>query len=741
MLHRLGDWVAHHPWRVVLLWAVIALPVGVVGGERLTGAITDDQARFLPASSESARATELGRSAFGHVEGVTAVTGMVERADGGPLRAADRDRVARLAGSLPSWRPDWKPIEADVEQLFGLTGDQRRTRVVSAQAGQLAERDRIQLLEVGFYGNATDPVVQQAFGQLRDRAARALRRDGLQIGFTGGVATELDTADATEVASAIEGGLLMGAIVLLNLLFFRGVLAALVPLIAVSLVGTAAVGLIGLGAWLFGVRIDSGTPSLIPAVLIGIGVDYFLFLIFRFREQLRGGAERKPAAAAAARRVGEVIASAALAVIAAFATLGLAQFGQFKVLGPAIAISVAVMLLAGLTLMPALLAICGRTLFWPSKAWLAPREGGFATRLGERIAGRPGAVALACLAALGACAAIALGARSSYDLGGGPDDTTAAQVERRVSRALSDGATDPQAVLVRSERPLQPQALERLAQRLRDVPGVAQVTAPQRSDDGRAAQIGVVLRAESASSAAMETVRGPLRSAARAAAPPGSEALVGGNAAVFADVGDSIDHDLRIIFPVAAALIALILVVVLRSVVAPAYLLAAVALEFAATLGLVVLVFQHGAGEPGVVFTMPLVLFLFVVALGTDYNILMAARLREELRAGRSPRAAVAHGVRHAAPAIGAAGLILAASFGTLAVDPAPATKQMGFAMAIGILIAAFVVSTLLVPALTALAGRAAFFPGLRGGRGGGRPGGGRPARERAEARRRTTAA
>ncbi len=138
----------------------------------------------------------------------------------------------------------------------------------------------------------------------------------------------------------VEGLLLMGAIIVLNVLFFRGVLAALVPLLAVTLVGGAAVGLIGVGAWLLDLKVDAGTPSLIPAVLIGIGVDYFLFLIFRMREQLRTGAARKPAAAAAARSVGEVIASAALAVIAAFATLALAQFGQFQVLGPAVALSV-----------------------------------------------------------------------------------------------------------------------------------------------------------------------------------------------------------------------------------------------------------------------------------------------------------------------------------------------------------------------------------------------------------------
>ncbi len=234
MLHRLGDWVAHHPWRVVLIWAVIALPLTVVGGEKLTGQVTDDQASFLPASSDSAKATQLARDAFGHVEGVTPVTGLVERADGRALTAADAERVAALARTLPTWRPDWAPIERDAELILGLSDAQRATRVVSAAPGARADRGRIELLEVGFHGNATDPVVQDAFAQLRSHAQDELRADGLRIGFTGGVASELDTARATETLSMVEGLLLMGAIIVLNLIFFRGVLAALVPLLAVT---------------------------------------------------------------------------------------------------------------------------------------------------------------------------------------------------------------------------------------------------------------------------------------------------------------------------------------------------------------------------------------------------------------------------------------------------------------------------------------------------------------------------
>ena len=214
----------------------------------------------------------------------------------------------------------------------------------------------------------------------------------------------------------------------------------------------------------------------------------------------------------------------------------------------------------------------------------------------------------------------------------------------------------------------------------------------------------------------MDLVRGPVRDAVRTSAPARATTMVGGTSAIYADVSDSVNHDMRVIFPVAAALILLILVVTLRSAVAPLYLLGAVVLEFAATLGTSVLVFQQLAGQAGVAFLLPLTLFLFVVALGTDYNILMTARLREEMLAGRTVREAVAEAVRHVAPAVGAAGLVLASSFGTLMLESDDASRQQGFAMAFGIIVASLVVSTILVPALAALAGRRAWWPGRAAG-------------------------
>jgi RND superfamily putative drug exporter len=165
--------------------------------------------------------------------------------------------------------------------------------------------------------------------------------------------------------------------------------------------------------------------------------------------------------------------------------------------------------------------------------------------------------------------------------------------------------------------------------------------------------------------------------------PAGAVAMVGGTGSVYAEVSSSISKDLRLIFPIAAGLILLVLFAMLRSAVAPLYLLMAVGLEFAATLGAAVIVFQHAAGQPGT-FTLPLVLFLFVVAIGTDYNRLMFARVSDGFQAGLSARHAVASAIGHAAPPITAAGLVLAASFGSMMIYDDYGSKEIGFGMAIG---------------------------------------------------------
>jgi RND superfamily putative drug exporter len=706
-LGRFSAAAARHPWPVIGIWVLAMLMAASLAAPKLWQVTTNDTSNFLPTKYESVKATQFGQSHFGLVKGGSTVTALVRRADGKPLTPTDRARTRTAVAQMTAWHPDWSAIGTKKP-----TAAERATRAERSLVGPVAGNGTDLLASLEFKGNDQDPTVQKAFKQLRSHEAASFRDAGMTIGFTGGIASTTDQVDHQAKTQALQGLLLYAAVVLLSFVFFRGLLSSIIPLLTVGIVATGAGGLVVLAASAFGYKIDASLPSLVTTVLIGIGVDYFLFMTFRFRERLRAGDDRKQAAAAAGARISHVIASAALAIMVAFAALGLAQFGQFRVLGPSVAITISVMLLAGITLVPAVLGATGRKLFWPAKAWQRERQDGPAARIGAFVARRPARVAIVAAGLLAAFAVAATGVRMNYDASVAAK-TQSARVEAQIAQVVPRGVIDPQRVYVSSPRPLDPASLKTMRERLARVAHVAQVSGPHFADGSRAAEIDVALNINSTTTAAIELAQqgGPLRNAVHSTTPAGATAMVGGVASVYADVSNSINKDLRLVFPIAAILILLILVAMLRSVVAPMYLLAAVGLEFAATLGAAVVVFQHVAGQPGLAFTLPLVLFLFVVAIGTDYNMLISDRLREEFATGATPRQAVAAAIRHAAPPIAAAGLVLATSFGTLMMYDDQATRQMGFGMALGIMFASFVVSTVLVPALTALVGKRAWWP------------------------------
>ncbi|WP_079165650.1 MMPL family transporter [Streptomyces sp. NRRL S-31] len=710
MIRALTGFSTRNPWKVITLWILLGIGLTVLS-QPLMYRVTESQiGGFLPDTYDSAAALKTAEEKFGVKPDANSVTMLVKRSDGKPLGAADQRRARATAAALGQQRVTM-PKAADEPDF--LAEDYSQTPRIGA--GTEAPHGAFVLFQVGLSGNSIDPGLQSVFREFRDSAARAYEKEGLRTGFTGGLADMVDSADAEKTTGMVASILTVGLILLLNVLVFRSLAAALLPLVAVSLVGGAAGGAVVGAALLTGIRLDPSTPSLISVVLLGIGIDYFLFLLFRFRERLRAqpGRNARDVAGEVTGRVGSAITSAALTIVAAFATLGLAGFGQFRVLGPAIAVSVLVMLLASLTFMPALLAATGRRMFWPSRALKrTPREGS-AARFGDLITRRPVAVTMGAVALLGALAAGTIGMRMDFGTGGGSSDTPAAATAAEISRALPAGVSDPTGVYVTSSNGdvLGRRGVDSLVQALRRTEGVGQVGRAVFDKTGDAARIDLYLEADPQSRRARDLVTGPVRDTVGRNTPAGAEAHVGGTAAIFADVSAAVSKDLRLVFPVAAALIAVILLVLLRSLLAPAVLMISVGLGFAATLGASTLFFQHLRGEPGVDFTLPLVLFLFVVALGTDYNILMSDRIREEMERPGPARPAVARAVRHTAPAVATAGLVLAGSFGSLAVNPSQSTQQIGFATALGILLSAFVLSIALVPALAALLGRRLWWP------------------------------
>ncbi|WP_107470109.1 MMPL family transporter [Streptomyces sp. 3211] len=710
MIRALTGFSTRSPWKVIALWVVLGLAAAVLGQAFVFRAIQTGSGGFLPAHYDSAAALQIAEERFGVDPDANALTVLVARSDDAPLTAADEQRIDAQAAQLSRQRV----VMPRTEDTMPLAQD--HSQVPRVAPAMTAPDRSFRLLSVELTGNPADPGVQETYRAFRDSVRDGLAREGLRTGFTGGIADRVDSMDAEKTRSMVVGIAMLLVIVLLHVFVFRSVLAALLPLLAVTVIGGAAAGVVVGAALLTGTGLAESTPSLISVVLMGIGIDYFLFLLFRFREQLRSHPEQsgREAAAQVAGRVGTAITSAALTIVAAFATLGVASFGQFRVLGPAIALSVLVMLLGSLTLMPALLAVTGRKMFWPSRGLKREPRAGAAARMGDRIARRPFALVLASVALLGALAAGVVGIRMDYGQGGGGGERTAAvATAAEISRALPAGVSDPTSVYVTASdgTALSAERLDGLSKALARVNGVGQVADTVLTGDRRAARIDLFLTADPQRQEARDLVTGPVRAAVAVHTPAGTEAHVGGTAAIFADIATAVDKDLKVVFPVAAALIALILLALLRSLPAPVILLAAVGLGFAATLGASTLLFQHALDRPGVDFTLPLVLFLFVVALGTDYNILMSDRIREEMARPGPARAAVARAVRHTAPAIATAGLVLAASFGSLAVTPAASTQQIGFATALGITLSAFVLSIVLVPALATLLGRAMWWP------------------------------
>jgi RND superfamily putative drug exporter len=410
-------------------------------------------------------------------------------------------------------------------------------------------------------------------------------------------------------------------------------------------------------------------------------------------------------------------------VMIAFLALTLSSLSLFRELGPALAIAVFSAATAGLTLVPAVVSLLGTRVFWPSKAWKTePKAARFAA-IGRSLGRHPGRFAGTIVVLLGVLGIVAFGFHPTFDLTSGNTATTqSAQYANVLLKGFPAGDSEPTAVLVQSTdgKPLDTASLASFGARLAKVPGVASVSPVKVNSSGDVADYTVILSSSGESAAAMNTVRGPLGTIASTDAPPGSRALVGGITSVYVDLQAAMEHDYSIVFPVAAVLILIILGLLLQSVVAPWYLMLFVGLGFAATLGSTVGIFQDLDNQSGLSFILPIMMYLFVVALGTDYNILMVSRLREEATEGKTPREAAAVALKHAGPTIASAGLILAGTFASLILAGGSTFEQMGFAISCGIAIAAFVMAMFLTPSVTALLGARAWWPGHqnRSGRG-----------------------
>ncbi|NEY33686.1 MMPL family transporter [Streptomyces sp. PRKS01-65] len=669
------------PVLLLLTWLVVGGTLGPFAG-RLGEVATNDQAAFLPRSAESTEVIAAQR-AFRSDETLPAV--VVWTSD-----AAARDGQ-----------------EAATRALASLTGT---PGVAGRPSPALVSRDGAALQGVVPLRTDLGDRLPGVLDRVRDAAERV---PGTTVHLAGPAASQADLSDAF---AGIDGLLLAVALVtvlVILLLVYRSVLLPLVVILgAVFALGLACAVVYALadrGA----VRVDGQVQGILSILVIGAATDYALLLTARYREELGVRGDRFAAVRAALRESwGAIVASAATVALGLLALL-LSDLTNNRALGPVGAIGIVCAVLSALTFLPAVLVLLGRAAYWPAGARAAGERPGVWHRVAhlvDRAPRRVWAVALACLLA-GAAFAPSLTSKGvpldETFVGDAPSVTA----QRVLGEHFPGGAGNPAVVIANADR------AEQVVTVARDTPGVAGAApvtasaAPGEGEpltvDGRV-RIDVTLRAAADSDEARDTVT-RLRDALHAV--PGADALVGGYTAQRQDTLETAERDRTLIVPVVLGIIFVILVGLLRSLLLPALLVVTVALNFLATLGVSALVFRHVFGFTGTDPSVPLYGFVFLVALGVDYNIFLMSRVREEALA-HGVRRGILRGLVSTGGVITSAGVVLAATFAALGVIPLAFLVQIAFIVAFGVLLDTLVVRSLLVPALSRDIGAAAWWPG-----------------------------
>jgi RND superfamily putative drug exporter len=668
-------------WVIVAIWLLAAVAAGPVQGRFQSGQ-KNDPSSFLPGGAESTRvAADLRRISGG--EAVTPAVVVFHRAGGlQPSDRAvidrDRDRLNRAlpAGTVPS------------------------PPAVVSEDGTAA------LLSFGLRVAGQEKALNDDVGAIRRAVGAA--PVGLEAKVTGPAGISYDAA---KVFSGIDGTLLLvtaSLVFVLLILIYRSPIFWVIPLLSV---GLAEATVRGLGYLLeqLGVTINGQTGGILTVLVFGAGTDYALLLVARFREELRRHEDPHAAMREALRRAGPTIFASGSTVIAALLCLLVAEVNGSRGLGPVGAIGIAVAMLAALSLLPALLVIGGRRAFWP----FIPRVGshsadethGIWRRVADRIDRRHRPIAVTTVIILLVLCAGLVDLNTNLTQGNAFRGSVQSQQGQRLLAAhFPAGAGAPADVVVSDQARLG--AVRRALARAPEVSHLPGAVGPTRRDRA-GATFTVVLAADPSSRQAFSDVES-LRRVARAAGGPTT--LIGGASAQELDLRTASSRDNRIILPLVLVVVLVILAILLRALVTPVLLVLTVVLSYAAALGAGSFLFAHAFHFPGEDPSLVLYGFIFLVALGVDYNIFLMARVREET-IRRGTRQGVIRALAVTGAVITSAGIVLAGTFSALASLPLIVLTEVGFVIAFGVLLDTFLVRTVLVPALVIELGPRAWWP------------------------------
>jgi RND superfamily putative drug exporter len=699
MLSTIGRFVSGRrtKWVVVGIWVVLAGLATLPGS---VADVTEDRiAGWLPDDASPSVAARVIADRFPGGEETSLV--VVYHRDGGltdedqQTIAAEAERIAEIEHVLPPEVP-FSP-----GSFAGLVSPDGATAVAVVPLSAASIQD---------IGDVTE--------QVRELAAGG---DGLTAEVTGAGAIESDLRHAFEsadLALLLVTGLL---VLVLLLIIYRSPVLAFIPLVVVGISYTVATGVITIFAE-SGMQVTSIAISLLAVLMFGAGTDYCLLLVSRYSEELRTHDDHHSALRLAVPRTAPAIIASAGTTILAMIVLIVAELASIRAVGPVNAIGLAIVMLASITLLPAVLAIVGRRGFWPSKR--ADFDPAFVpaealddgdtrwARLGSVVTRRP-VFTIAIVSGAFLIGALGL---TQYEeeadlVGAFRKSTEGTEGYDTLKAAFPPGALGPATVIIdRHDGPIQDSDYAAARAALEEIPDIGFITEPRgRSEDGRALSFAVVFLDDPYSNTALDRTD-EMRDALAELESEGLSAYVGGESATMKAYRDSAQRDAMLIVPLVLLVVLLTLIALLRAIVAPLYLIASVVLSFAGVLGVSILFFTEVLGETGFDPHMPLFAFIFLVALGVDYNIFLMDRVREEAAHIGTKRGAL-RALVATGPVITSAGIILAGTFMVLAMLPVTILIEIGIVVAVGVLVDTFVVRSMLVPAIITVVGDRSWWP------------------------------
>ncbi len=680
LLAKVGAFVCGRrtKWIVLAFWVLVLAVAGPLSS-KLTGAQENDAAAWLPGTAESTKVFETQLEQFGSGETLPAVV-VYERTGG--VTEADFAKVSDDAARIA----DVSLVDGEV--IGPVPSDDGEALQVIAQ------------LDVSDNGWMDLPGAREDIAAITESDA-----DGLRSYVTGPAGVSADFADAFE---GIDSSLLyaaLGVVIVILLLSYRSPTLWLLPVIAAVTALTVAQAVVYLLADNAGLTVNAQTAGILLVLVFGASTDYALLLVARYREELRRHVDRHEAMAFALHRAGPAIVASAATVAVGMLCLVAAEMNSTRAMGPVLAIGIVIGMAAMLTLLPALLVIVGRWVFWPVKPTFGsaePSDTGFWARIGRSIARRPRFVWLVTSAALGAMALGLLGLDTGVIANKDAfiDKPESIVGEEVLAEHYPAGTGNPVVVVANADQ------ADEVRAALAETPGISEVSEPIPSQGGLVIMEGT-LEAAADSSEAHDTVD---RVRESVHAVPDADALAGGNSAIALDTFRASERDSAVIMPLILVAVFFILALLLRAIVAPLILIATVVLSFAAALGASALIFEHVFGFAGVDTAFPLFVFVFLVALGIDYNIFLMTRVHEEAQHQGTRRGALT-GLAATGGVITSAGLVLAGTFAVLATLPVVAFAEIGFTVAFGVLLDTLIVRSILVTALNLDVGQRMWWP------------------------------